>query len=194
MSTAELEFRQATPDELPIVLAVLDEAAACLGRQNIRQWPPHFTGVKDWRGERIDAHVKAGHTWIVRRDGQVATFTIDDGADQDFAHGWPDGRGGALCIFRMAVPPRQRGRVHRNADVELASRRAQDEGKRWLQLDGHHRNLALQRYERHGFERGGTVITVINDDRQPHTRNSGALYQRAAGTNVTPTRTGRLTT
>src|SRR5439155_9931 len=73
--------------------------------------------------------------------------------------------------------------------LDWASTRAADDGKRWLRLDVHRRNPALQRYyERHGFQRVGTLVRVVqaNDGGQPFTRNSGALYQRAAGTVTFP--------
>lgn len=188
--TNGLTFDQAQPDELATVLGILDDAAAWLGRQHIKQWPPQFSGVKDWRSERIEGYVAAGQTWLVRNHGTpVATFTLSEKSDPDFADGWPDGPDDALYIFRMAVLRSSAGRQIGTRILNWASARAKDESMRWLRLDCHRRNLALQHYyERHGFERVGTLIRVVQtpDDGQPFTRNSGALYQRTAGTVIFP--------
>jgi GNAT superfamily N-acetyltransferase len=191
MSDADsLTFDQAQPDELAAVLGVLDDAAAWLGREHITQWPAQFSGVKDWRSERIEGYVAAGQTWLVRDHGTpVATFTLSDKSDPDFADGWPDRPDGALYIFRMAVLRSSAGQQIGTRILNWASTRAADEGKRWLRLDVHRRNPALQRYyERHGFQRVGTLIRLVqaDDGGQPFTRNSGALYQRAAGVVMFP--------
>jgi ribosomal protein S18 acetylase RimI-like enzyme len=178
-----LSFELARPNELQVVFDILDEAASWLDRRNISQWPARFSGVQDWRSERIAGHIEAGHTWLVRTNGEaIATFTLDDDADPDYARGWPDGANTGLYIFRMAVGRASSGQRVGTHILNWASKQAAEAGKRWLRLDCHRRNLALQHYyERHGFVRVGTLVSVIADGDQPYTRGSGALYQRPAG-------------
>jgi len=180
---ASLSFDLARPDEQQLVFDILDEAANWLDRRNISQWPAQFSGVRDWRSERIAGHIEAGHTWLVRTNGEaIATFTLDDDADPDYAGGWPDGPDTALYIFRMAVRRASAGQQVGTHILNWASARAADAGKRWLRLDCHRRNVALQQYyERHAFVRVGTLVSVIADGDHPYTRGSGALYQRPAG-------------
>jgi GNAT superfamily N-acetyltransferase len=180
---ASLSFDLARLDEQQLVFDILDEAASWLDRRNISQWPAQFSGVRDWRSDRIAGHVEAGHTWLVRKEGEaIATFTMDDEADPDYAGGWPDGPDTGLYIFRMAVRRASAGQQVGTHILNWASTRAAAAGKRWLRLDCHRRNLALQQYyERHGFVRVGTLISVIADGDHPYIRGSGALYQRPAG-------------
>lgn len=182
-----LVFEQATPADLPVVLDLLDEAAAWLRQRNIEQWPDRFGGVDDWRAARIAEYVTTGQTWLVRLGGEaVATFSLG-GADPDYADGWPDGPDDALYIFRTAVRRAWAGRDIGGRILNWASARAHTQGCRWLRLDCHRNNTALQRYyENRGFLRVGTLVRTITDGPtpgtgNPYTRGSGALYQRPAG-------------
>lgn len=182
-----LRFDQATPDELSVVLDVLDEAAGWLRERRIKQWPERFGGVDDWRLARIESYVHDGKTWLVRLGGDVAaTFTIS-GADPDYADGWPDGPDTGMYIFRMAVRRRWAGIDLGGRILDWASVRAADEGLSWLRLDCHRENYELQQYyEARGFVRVNTLVRTIRDgsvwgEGELYTRGSGALYQRPAG-------------
>jgi GNAT superfamily N-acetyltransferase len=178
-----LTFDQAAADDLSVVLDILDEAARWLHEREIEQWPAQFGGVDDWRSARIAGYVNAGQTWLVRIGGEpVATFNLTDQADPDYVDGWPDGPGNALYIFRMAVRRVWAGRDLGSRILDWASSRAKREGVAWLRLDCHRHNRALQRYyEDRGFIHVGTLVRTIDDNGQPYTRGSGALYQRPAG-------------
>lgn len=175
---------QATHGDLPVVLSILDEAAAWLQSRGIRQWPAHFGGVDDWRSTRIAGYVDEGKCWLVRVGGDsVATFNLSTQADPDYADGWPEGPHDALYIFRMAVLRAWSGRDIGSRILDWASARAHALGLSWLRLDCHRHNHELQRYyQERGFIRVGTLVRVIDDSGTPYTRGSGALYQRQAGT------------
>jgi GNAT superfamily N-acetyltransferase len=179
-----LSFEQATPEDLPVVLDILDEAAAWLKARSIDQWPPRFSGADDWRTDRLAKYVDAGHTWLVSNCKEsMATFSVTNVADPDYAEGWPDGPDQALYIFRMAVRRSWAGRDLGAKILDWASIRAKVAGCSWLRLDCHRHNLDLQKYyEDHGFARVNTMIKTIDDNGHPYTRGSGALYQRPAGT------------
>lgn len=178
-----LTFTPATEDELPEVLAILNDAAGWLRGRNIAQWPAEFGGVDDWRSARIASYLGSGQTWLVRVGGvAVATFSLTETADPDYAEGWPDGPDGALYIFRIAVRREWAGHDIGGRILDWSSARARAEGKDWLRLDCHRHNRTLQLYyETRGFLRVGTVVRTINDNGKPYTRGSGALYQRPAG-------------
>jgi GNAT superfamily N-acetyltransferase len=187
-----LGFERATPDDLPVVLDILDEAAAWLQSRGIQQWPAQFGGVDDWRSTRIAGYVADGECWIVRAGGDpVATFNLTAHADPDYADGWPDSPTGALYIFRMAVRRSWAGRDIGGRILDWSSARAHAAGTPWLRLDCHRHNRDLQRYyETRGFIHVGTLVRVIDDAGTPYTRGSGALYQRASGTMHYPSPTG----
>lgn len=182
-----LSVDQATPNELPLVLELLDDAARWLRERGITQWPARFTDAEDWRIARIRAYIDNGHTWMVRiHDTAVATFALSS-ADPDYADGWPDGPETGLYIYRMAVRRQFAGHDIGGHILDWSSARAAALGYRWLRLDCHRNNHDLQSYYKaHGFERVGTLIRAINDPVSGDThgryvRASGALFQRPAG-------------
>lgn len=183
-----LSVTQASPDELPTVLELLDNAAAWLRQRGITQWPAQFTGADGWRSDRIRAYIDNGHTWLVRiNTTAAATFTLSC-ADPDFADGWPDGPDTGLYIYRMAVSRPHAGHDIGGHILDWSSARAATLGYHWLRLDCHRENHALQNYyTAHGFEQVATLIRTIHDpvsgDTNGHyIRASGALFQRPAGT------------
>jgi GNAT superfamily N-acetyltransferase len=186
-----LTLDQAKPDDLPVVLSVLDEAAAWLKEQGIEQWPAQFSAVDDWRASRIASYVDDGDSWLVRASGEpIATFNLTTTADPDYADGWPEGPESALYIFRMAVRRSWSGRDIGARILEWACARAHAIGLTWLRLDCHRHNRPLQRYyEAHGFIRVNTLVRVIDDAGTPYTRGSGALYQRPASSLYHPSPT-----
>ncbi|MGH3828032.1 MAG: GNAT family N-acetyltransferase [Pseudonocardiaceae bacterium] len=182
-----LTVNQASPDELPLVLNLLDEAARWLSERGIKQWPARFTDAEDWRIERIRAYIDNGHTWLVHiNTTTVATFTLS-AADPDYADGWPDGPDTGLYIYRMATRRKFAGHDIGGHILDWSSARAAALGYRWLRLDCHRDNPALQGYYKaHGFERVGTLVRVIDDPvsgdaNGRYVRASGALFQRPAG-------------
>lgn len=175
-------FTQAKPDELATVVEILNEAAAWLHQRHIRQWPEAF-GSDDWRTARISRYITDQNTWLVKADTEpIATFSLTPTADPDYADGWPTGPEDALYIFRMAVRRAWSGNDLGGRILDWASSRALALGYHHLRLDCHRYNTSLQRYyERHAFRRVGTVVRTIDDNGQPYTRTSGALYDRPAG-------------
>lgn len=174
-------FEQAGPEDLPTVLDILNEAAAWLQERRIKQWPPEFGNGDDWRAKRILKYLTSGESWLVKIDGKpVATFNLTDQADPDYAEDWPEGSGHSLYIFRMAVRRSWSGHDLGTQILDWANAHAKATGHPWLRLDCHRHNQQLQRYyEDRGFVRVNTVVRVIDDNGQPYTRGSGALYQRS---------------
>lgn len=177
---------QASPDELPLVLELLDDAARWLREQGVTQAPTRFTGAEDWLIERIRAYIENGHTWLARiNTTAVAAFTLS-AADPDYADGWPDGPDTGLYIYRMVVRREFAGHDIGGHILDWSSARAAALGYRWLRLDCHRNNPALQDYYKaHGFERVGTLVRAINDPvsgdaNGRYVRGSGALFQRPA--------------
>jgi GNAT superfamily N-acetyltransferase len=179
-----LTVDQATRDDLPVVLEILDEAAAWLRDRGIEQWPSRFGGVSNWRSARIENYIEDGQCRVVRAGGDpIATFNLTTTADPDYADGWLEGPADALYIFRMAVRRSWAGRDIGTQILDWSSAHAAALGLSWLRLDCHRHNRTLQRYyEQRGFIRVNTLVRVIDEDGQPYTRGSGALYQRPAGT------------
>ncbi|MGH8918309.1 MAG: GNAT family N-acetyltransferase [Actinomycetes bacterium] len=181
MTQADISIKPALPDELPIVLALLDDAAAWLQERGIDQWPGSFSRDTTWRIERLQAYLEDGLTYLASDEsGPSATFTLSRAADPQFAHGWPDGPGSGGYIFRMAVARRAAGHDIGGKLLDWAAAEVTRWGRPWLRLDIHRKNKTLREYyERHGFT---TVAEVTAPDLTVpgRTRGSGTLMQRPA--------------
>lgn len=179
----KLSIDVAQPDELPIVLQILDDAAGWLKERGIDQWPASFTSDATWRTNRIRSYVEHGMTFLARDEGgePVATVTLSKAADPQFAHGWPDGPDTGGYVFRMAVKRSAAGHDIGGALLDWAAKQVAAWGKKWLRLDVHRHNQSLQDYyKRHGFIKVAEV--TAEDLTVPgRIRGSGALMQRAVG-------------
>lgn len=178
-----LHIKTAATSDFDDVLAVLDEQAAWLRECGIDQWPARFSGMGDWREQRLLAHCRDGNTFLVLDDDRiVATFTLA-GPDPDYAHGWPEQDPGRVAryIYRMAVRRDYAGKDIGGRILNWCAGRAAAQGYPWIRGDCHRNNHRLQRfYEQQGGELVNTVVATLPDggDGQPYTRASGALYQR----------------
>ena len=128
-----VDVRVATADDLAAVLGILDEAAAWLWSQGIRQWPQYFE--PQWVLPRLEA----GETWLAWSGGEaVGTFTLqwDDTAWSD--HHDDD----AGYVHRLAVR-RGSGGLGRVL-LDDAAARVRDAGRHFLRLDCMTANEALR--------------------------------------------------
>lgn len=182
-----LHLTRVHPDRIGDVVAVLDDAARWLTERGIEQWPGQFSDNGGHRITKLVAEARAGNVWLVSLGARpVATATITDWADPDFAAAWPGGPGGALYVCRLATT--QTGRDIAKDGPGLGARlldfadhlaRGRRVGR--LRLDCSRTNSRLHSYYlRQGFKPMG-VVEVAG-------RRSGALFERP----VTQERTGEL--
>ena len=167
-------LRQASAEDLPVVFALLNDAAEWLASRGIDQWPARFERDGEWRAERIEKYVADGYVYIASDDrGYVATITLSPHADPDFAHGWPDGPGDALYVYRMATMRRAAGR---NLGARLLD---------WADRPRRQRRPLLAPPRRPPPQPRTSVLLRtprLHPRRHGHPppRGSGALYQRPA--------------
>jgi GNAT superfamily N-acetyltransferase len=187
--TPTIAIEQAKPDELPTVLALLDEAATWLREQGIEQWPERFSGLENWRTERLRKYAADGEIYLLRDRGEpVATMTFTLNADPDYVHGWPDGPDAGAYVHRMAVRRSNAGHDLGTVMLDWAGAQTAAGGRPWLRLDCSRTNHKLRAYyENRGFRCVAEIIADIDPAGTTHPsgdtyrRGSGALYQRPAG-------------
>lgn len=142
--------RTARPDEGPVVLSVLDEAAAWLAGRGVTQWPPAF------RPEWIEPGLEEGRMWVAEaRGAAVATFALH-WSDPLWAdeNGVDDGRAGYLQRFAV-----RRGHAGIGAALlDWVDGEVRRHGRDRLRLDCGADNLRLRGYyEAAGFEHHSDV-------------------------------------
>ena len=89
-----MKLRQARPDEVDVVLAVLADAAAWLRTRGVAQWPDRF--ATDW----VMPAIEAGETWLAEIDGQIVGSIVMQWDDPLFWTGYPSDAG---YLHRLAV-------------------------------------------------------------------------------------------
>jgi GNAT superfamily N-acetyltransferase len=164
--------RLATVGQQPIVIGLIDEAAAWLRGKDTDQW------TKPWpdrraRDGRVRHGLERGETWIVW-DGETpaATMTICERANPGV---WPGGDDeDAVYIHRLVVSRAYAGRELGGLMIDWAvQRELRKRPVEWVRVDVWSTNSGLHDYyERQGFIRCGNCP----DPRYP----SGALFQKAA--------------
>jgi hypothetical protein len=169
---------QAGEENLEDVLIVLTSAADWLRERGRDDWASNFD-ADGWRAEKIRDELNKGNVYLIMWDRHpLATATITDWADPDFAHGWPDGPGDALYVMRLAkarlarkleLPPLGASLIE--FAIMLAGERTGTTGRpHSVRLDCSKWNTGLHAYyERLGFKQVGTVDLAH--------RNSGALFE-----------------
>ncbi|WP_248960364.1 GNAT family N-acetyltransferase [Sphaerisporangium perillae] len=174
-----LTLRNATPDDLPGVLALLAETADWLNGRGIRQWP-----AGGFPAARIEPLIAEGSLYVLDdEEGRdvlggdaahtpAATLALDDHADPEFWRRGDHPETG-LYVHKLAVKRVFSGHGLGETLLDWAALRVAATGRRWLRLDCSKDNPGLQGYYRKlGFRHVRTVDL-------PH-RASGALFQRAA--------------
>lgn len=166
-------MRRATLRELPIVIRLIEEAAAWLRTKGTDQWAHPWPTLTD-RNARLYEGLAQGKTWIAwNRNIPAATITAEETANPKL---WKEleVEEPAVYVNRLVVGRGYAGRGLGAAMLDWAGRQAfQDYGARWIRIDVWTTNRALHEYyEREGF----AWVRNCADLTYP----SGALFQRPA--------------
>ncbi len=158
----------ALPEELPVVMGILDECAAWLHARGIAQWalpqPPH-----EW--EKMRGQIARGNVFLARREADrslIGTLRIE----WEDARLWPDDPIGGGYVHSLAIRSSVRGHRIGAGLLQWAQGRIADRGRKYLRLDCWKENAALCRYyESLGFRRCGDFEIGAW---------TGALYEKEA--------------
>jgi GNAT superfamily N-acetyltransferase len=170
-----MRIEKAEPDQLDVVLGLIEEARAWLGTKGTDQWASPWP-TREERDARVLKGLTNGKTWIVwDRRIPAATVTMATRANPKV---WSkpececDLSERAVYVHRLITARRF---AHRGLGAQLidwAGLRARDDyGARWIRIDVWTSNRALHDYYRkRGFEPCGSC----GDPQYP----SGALFQK----------------
>ncbi|MCI0399426.1 MAG: GNAT family N-acetyltransferase [Chloroflexi bacterium] len=163
---------KARPDQLPLVMALLDAAAAWLEARHIRQWLwPHSPEFREYVARRIGE----GEVYLAFRqvDG-AAVGTLRFEWSEPLL--WPADPDGAGYLHGLAIDPRLHGHRLGEALIEWAKGHVQAQGRSRLRLDCVAWNQRLRAYyESLGFMYCG--------ERPEDAENKAALYELQLGEN-----------
>lgn len=140
-SLGPISLETALPDELPVVMGILDECAAWLHSKGIAQWrspqPPH-----EW--ERMKAQITLGQVFLARLESDrsvVGTLRIEW---EDPA--WPHDSAVAGYVHALAICNHARGHGIGASLLEWAQAQIADRGGEYIRLDCWAENVVLRRY------------------------------------------------
>jgi len=147
---SQLDVRQAQPEDLDTVVAILSEAARWLLERGIRQWPDPFPR------DRAAALLDRGDFYLVLVDGEpAATFALL-WSDPAF---WGEQPPVAGYVHAIAVRRAYAGQKLGERLLDWAEERILAEGRELLRLDCMSDNAVLRDYyERLGFEPRGEAV------------------------------------
>ena len=146
-----LLLETARPEELPIVMGILDECAAWLHGRGIAQWvlpqPPH-----EW--EKMRRQIALGHVSLARLEADrslVGTLRIE--WEDPF---WDDYSDVAGYVHALAIRSHVRGHGLGVSLLQWAQGQIADRGRPYIRLDCWKENAPLCRYyENLGFQYRG---------------------------------------
>lgn len=144
------DFTVARPEDLPLVMEILAEAAAWLKQKGIDQWPSPPN--EHWQ-RRMATAIQQDEMYTVgntpNRFG-IVRFTWSDPY-------WPDDNL-AGYVHSMAIRPAMQGKNVGGAILSWVEMMAQQQGRQFLRLDCLASNGRLRRYyEEQGFTYRGEV-------------------------------------
>ncbi len=161
-STIVIDTKPARPEELPLVMEILAEAAAVLKEKGIDQWPSPPN--EHWQRRMAEAIQREEvYTFgIVKNRFAIARFTWRDPY-------WPDDDL-AGYVHSMAVRPAMQGQKVGSLILFWAMIKAKQAGKQFLRLDCLAENGRLRQY----YEDQGFHFRRLVTDRD----YQGALYEK----------------
>jgi GNAT superfamily N-acetyltransferase len=170
------QVRRANADDLPVILGMIDEAAAWLRTKDTDQWDKPWP-TEAARNARVLRGLCGGYTWIAEERGTpVATITYRQHGNRTL---WTkrERLDPAVYISRLIVTRDAAGRGIGSAMIDWAAQRAVSEwGAKWIRIDVWTTNLALHNYyEKRGFRFWRKC--PLDQETYP----SAALFQKSAG-------------
>jgi GNAT superfamily N-acetyltransferase len=170
IATITYQIRHANPDDIAACIDLRVKSEQALAAAGITQWHDREHGR-----QVITRWIEQGAMHVVTTlDGGVVGCFALAGADPDF---WTPAEAvqPALYLYKFMIRADRRGTGLGEVILDWCAQRAAEVGARWLRLDCWRTNTALhQLWINRGF--------VRLDIREHPVRNSGALFQRDAGT------------
>jgi ribosomal protein S18 acetylase RimI-like enzyme len=167
---------RATPQQVPLVHALLTEAAGWLQAHGIDQWPCPFPE------HIVRASVDRQDTYLAwQANDLIGTLAIYWEDVTFWGHRPPD----AGYVHRLAVAGRARGQGFGARLLDWGATQAAAHHRKWLRLDCGTANTSLRTfYQRLGFQHVGDIEVNVPGAGSTNGPWRASLYQRASAPNI----------
>ncbi len=159
--TEKVTCRQATPADLPAILAMVEDARASLKKHGVDQWQGPYPTEKHFLFD-----IERGESFLVLHGTEPAAFFTLSTREEESYDGITDGKwteGMACCVLhRAAVAKAWRGSGMAEALMRCVEEQARTLGLRCIRTDTHKKNKAMQRLLREsGYRYRGNVQVFV---------------------------------
>ena len=150
-------IRKTRIEDIPAVIAIVDEAKAYFKAQGIPQWQ---NGTPN--EEMIENDIAKGYSYVLIEDGEViGTACIIEEADPDYSRitegSWLNDEPYTV-VHRIAVKSSCKGNGHAAKLLQYAEETALKNGWNNVRIDTHERNSSMRRLlSKNGFVQCGNV-------------------------------------
>ena len=160
--TAPVICRPATEDDLPAILAIVDEARAGLKKMRVDQWQGPYPAEEHFR---LD--LQRGECHVILHGGEIAAFfTLSVQEEESYAAitdgKWTEGKRAAV-LHRCAVAKKYRGSGMADRMMRFVDERALALGLNCVRTDTHKKNKPMQRLLRENGYRYRGNLTVASE-------------------------------
>ncbi len=159
--------RPATEEDIPVILAIAEQASGSLARHKVDQWQGGYPGREDFL-----ADIAKGNCYVLLCEGEVgAFFVLSPIPEENYDH-ITDGKWGGdtpyAVLHRCAVADAWRGSDLADRMVTEAERLTTELGLDWLRVDTHKKNKPMQSLlRRHGYQYRGNVLVSVAEGHDP---------------------------
>ena len=165
--TEKLDCRLATPDDMPDILRIVEDARRSLRRFHVDQWQGGYPNEQVFL-----ADMARGECFVVTHGGEVAAVFVLSTLEQENYAKITDGKWTAdmaYCVLhRSAVSAKYRGSGMAEFMMKCVERQTESYGLRCIRVDTHKKNKSMQRLLREsGYRYRGNVLVDVEPGQDP---------------------------
>ncbi len=165
--TEPFTYRLAAPEDLPRIMEITHEAQARLKKRGVDQWQDGYPAEPNFL---VD--MDRGECYVLLYGDQIAAFFVLSGQEEaTYAHltdGYWGGEEPYAVLHRCAVAEEFLNLGVSDRMAEGAEEVARRLGRRWLRVDTHKKNRAMQALlRRRGFLYRGNVQVRVGEGHDP---------------------------
>ncbi len=165
--TQPITCRPATSDDLPAIMGLVAQAQALLKKRGIDQWQDGYPSP-----EHLQIDIDRSECYVILHGTDVAAFFVLSALPEASYAAITDGKWSGdepyTVLHRCAVGERYRGLDLADRIITESERLTRTLGRRWLRVDTHKKNKAMQGLLRRcGFQYRGNILVQVGKGHDP---------------------------